>query len=258
MKTIVCANQKGGVGKTTINAHLAFFAAEIGERVLAIDLDSQRTLSKDLFAGLDDESGAGSMASALFGKRAVEPKRVLSPPKCKGLIDLVAGDDGLQRIDETSSVSALALRERLSKITGYDVCIIDPPPTLGKRLEAALIAADCVVMPFVPTRQGVDGLGQLMDTVERVRSTSNPNLVVIGLLANLVNKRSANQLQTLEELGQSVGELLLPISIASRTSIADALGESVPVWGRQGGGSQREAALEMREAIDTILGKCFA
>jgi chromosome partitioning protein len=146
------------------------------------------------------------------------------------------------------------LRARLPSCAGdADLVVIDPPPTLGKRLRAALIAADCVVMPFVPARESVDGLGDLMDTIEEIKQRHNPALQVLGLLANKVNSRSGFDRRILDDIKQAAPDMLMPVAINERTSIAGAMAMSRPVWHAAGGASQRDAAAEVREACSHIL-----
>jgi chromosome partitioning protein len=135
--------------------------------------------------------------------------------------------------------------------------VIDPPPTLGKRLRAALLAADGVVMPFVPARESIDGLGDLLDTVESVRAGGNSELKVLGLLANKVNSRSKSEAKILADLRNQLGSLLMPMQVNERTSIAEALANSRPVWARSGGESQRLAAVELETACKAILKNLF-
>jgi chromosome partitioning protein len=246
MKTLVVANQKGGVGKSAIATHLAFLSAEQGHRVLAVDIDSQGTMSRNLCG--DAELPAGQAAQLFKGLKP-------SPTRCANNdnVDVIAGDKALSDVDESPKLVATALRDALRKYSGYALCVIDPPPTLGKRLKAALAAADYVVMPFSPTRESVDGLGELMDTIEDVKRTLNPNLTIVGLLPNLVNARSAAQVKALAEIQEAAPDLLLPCHVASRTSVADMLAQSRPVWWRSRGQSQRLAADEMRAACGYIL-----
>lgn len=251
MKTIVCAIQKGGQGKTMLATHLAFYAAELGKRVLVVDLDTQGNFTSNLTVTHDKTAAP---AFGLFeGKRRPALPLKLNAKK-KGSIAAFTGSRQLVEVDETPEIKAGSLKKMLAHYTAdYDVCIIDPPPTLGKRLAAALIASNFVVMPFVPSRESLDGLGDLMDTIEEHKQSTNPTLRVIGLLANKVNSRSKDQQSIIAQIKAAAPGMMLPMQINERTSICGTLGRSKPVWDESGGASQRLAAQETRKACSHIL-----
>lgn len=256
MKTIVCAIQKGGQGKSMLGTHLAFLAAEQGRSVVAVDLDGQGTLTRNLFDGEIDRDAAPTLS--LFTGTLRPPTAITPPFSLKGNIRLMTGDRRLVQIDETPKISAEMLRTRLPECAdGADLVVLDPPPTLGKRLRAALMAADFVVMPFVPARESVDGLGDLMDTIEEVKREHNPGLQVLGLLANKVNSRSGFDRRILDDLQQAAPDMLLPMMIHERTSVSGAMAVSRPVWHGSHGASQQLAAAEVRKACGHILQTVF-
>lgn len=236
--------------------HLTFLAAEMGKRVLAVDLDSQGTFIRNLSADFDREK---SPSFGLFADGAMRPALRLSLGiNTKGSISAYTGGRDLVAVDETPSLQPLALRQSLAYCANdYDLCVIDPPPTLGKRLAAALIAADFVVMPFVPARESVDGLGDLMDTIAQHKQEQNPNLHVLGLLPNKVNSRSSAEQRIIAQIKTAAPGMLLPMQIKERTSISGAMAESSPVWAIRGGESQRLAAAETRTACAYILKTVF-
>ncbi|MGP3508397.1 ParA family protein (plasmid) [Paracidovorax citrulli] len=257
MKTIVCAIQKGGQGKSMLSTHLAFLGAEQGRSVLAVDLDGQGTLTRNLYEGELDRDASPSLS--LFTGTLRKPTALDLPFKVKGGVSVMTGDRRLVQIDETPKISASALRDRLADCAGgADLVVLDPPPTLGKRLRAALIAADFVVMPFVPARESVDGLGDLMDTISEIQSEYNPALQVIGLLANKVNSRSKFDQRILDQLEEAAPGMVMTSVIHERTSVSGAMSASRPVWFGTSGASQREAAAEVRAACDHILTTVFA
>jgi len=256
MKKIVFAIQKGGQGKSTLSTHTAILGAELGRAVLALDLDGQGTFSRNLCEGEIDRDASPTLS--LFTGTPRQPTTLKLPFRVEGSIRLMTGDRRLVQVDETPRISVESLRDRLEQCAnGADLVVIDPPPTLGKRLRAALIAADFVVMPFVPARESVDGLGDLMDTIEEVKQTHNPGLQVLGLLANKVNSRSRFDSKILADLQAAAPGMLLPMMIHERTSVSGAMAASRPVWLGAKGGSQQMAAAELREACGYILNKVF-
>ncbi len=253
MKTLVAAIQKGGQGKTMVLTHLAFMAAEMGKKVLAVDLDGQGNFSCNLFA---DYKRKQSATIELFTGDRPAPLAVPLGAAVKGSIALLTGDNRLVEVDETPELMSQSLRDQLAQYQGFDLCLIDPPPTLGKRLRAALMASDYVVMPFVPARESVDGLGDLFDTIERVKQESNPKLHVLGLLPNKVNSRSNAESKIIQDIRDAASGMVLPLTVHERTSITSAMAASRPVWQGMGGESHRLAAKEVRAACQHIL-KCI-
>lgn len=256
MKTIVCAIQKGGQGKSMLSTHLAFLAAEQGQAVLAVDLDSQGTLTRNLYEGEIDRDASPSYS--LFSGKPRQPTMLKLPFPVKGSVRVMTGDRRLIQVDETPKIGVEALRDRLAQYSGSaDLVVLDPPPTLGKRLRAALIAADFVVMPFVPARESVDGLGDLMDTIDQIKREQNPGLQVVGLLANKVNSRSSFDRRILDDLKDVAPDMLLPMMIHERTSVSGAMASSLPVWHGANGASRQLAGAEVRKACAHILQTVF-
>lgn len=252
MKTIVFAIQKGGQGKSMLATHFAFYAAESKHSVLAVDLDGQGNFSRNLTTQPIDKEVSPALSLFEGRVRAALPLsgKYLGP----GRVALFSGDHRLVRVDEVPKLIPESLRQNLAGLSdAFDICVIDPPPTLGKRLRAALMTADYVVMPFAPARESVDGLGDLMDTIEAVKKEHNPALQVLGLLANKINSRSLDEKKTLEQIEAVAPGMLMSTRIYERTSISSAMAASQPVWARRGGASQRLAAEELRAACASIL-----
>jgi chromosome partitioning protein len=240
-------------GKTALCTHLAEYAARKGLHVLAVDLDGQGNLSRNLTQDDFDKDTA-----SVYGLFTNEPALPMPLTRIEGEIALYTGDQRLVEVDETPSMKPELLGGFLrSWAPMFDLCVIDPPPTLGKRLRAALLAADGVVMPFVPARGSIDGLGDLLDTVDAVRNNGNDKLKVLGLLANKANSRSKAEAKILRDLRVQLGSLLMPMQVNERASIAEALAQSRPVWARSGGASQRLAVSELETACAAILKNLF-
>lgn len=252
MKTIVFAIQKGGPGKSTLATHFTFFAAQAKKTVLAVDLDGQGNFSRNLTVDPIDKDASPSLS--LFEGRVRPALPLTSKHLSPGAAALFSGDHRLVRVDEMPELVPGSLRSSLEGLAeSFDVCVIDTPPTLGKRLRAALMAADYVVMPFAPSRESVDGLGDLLATIEQVKKEHNPRLQVLGLLANKINSRSLDQKKTLKEIETAAPGMLMPTRIHERASIASAMANSQPVWASSGGASQRIAAQELRAACSHIF-----
>lgn len=255
MKTIAIANQKGGVGKTTVARNLAFFGIERGLRVLCVDLDPQKNFSKTLRALRERTLGDQGdelqclTGSALFDGEAIE----LRPLECSAHAALVAADRELVDVASRPLEDLHAPRAALAKLaSAYDLCIIDTAPTLGNPLYAALIAADYVVCPCTMDQDAIDGLGDLFEDIARVQQLEwNTNLVTLGLLANRVNTRRAFDRNALEQLRDELGDVVMEGVLYDRAATQYA--KDRPVWRVQSGESQILAAREMKAVCNQIF-----
>lgn len=250
MKIIAIANQKGGVGKTTIATHLAHRARELGKRVLLVDLDRQGNLSQS-FPPVQEGTPAGLSAS-LFGAGDVVPE-ILE----EGLAILRA-DESLSLLDGSNSHNHKAPAARLRALADdYDVCIVDTPGVLGfnpPMTIAALIAADAVVCPFGVGVYEAKALGDLWQYLRNIRANGyNPKLRVLGLLPSKVNTTSREEKALLAELRSAFGDKILPYILGERAAVKQAIAKGRPVWKGVRGAGHKVAAQEWLEATTYIL-----
>lgn len=246
MKTLVIANQKGGVGKTSTLVHLAFYFAELGKRVAVIDLDSQANASWTLE---DHDSGVAS--SALFTAAPLPP---LNPEP--GAIRLFSADPRLSDIEKSSiAEAAAAFRRRVSEIrdAGFDILLVDTAPSLGVAMAAALVAADYVLSPIELEAYSIQGIKRMVTTIANVRR-SNPGLQFLGMMPSKVDGRNPRHRRHLAELRESYGEWMIPFSVGLRSSIADALATGVPVW-RLKKTAARKASEEVKQVAAYVAAK---
>lgn len=260
MKTLVCANQKGGVGKTTILVHMAFFLAEQGKMTAVIDVDHQMNASFTL-----SEYSVGVSASKAFTEpdsskekisKAIESRRGKSENENRNIY-LIEADAALLSLDD---VKADHLAKNLATILktleecGIEIVLIDTPPALVSRFAAALMVADNVISPIELEVYSLQGIVKMLTTIRNIRDISNKKLGFLGMLPSRVVNSNPRHKEHLKELKETYSDLLIPLAISQRGSIADAVSLKVPVWSIKKTAA-RAAAKEMKALGNYILTK---
>jgi chromosome partitioning protein len=251
MKTLVIANQKGGVGKTTLTVHLAYAAVEAGRRVLLVDLDRQGSLSLSFPSSqAASEQSTTMFASSLFGSAGGTPEVIDEH------MSIIRSDAALMALERADPGFARKPRLALQQIKGYDLCLIDTPPTLGLGLIAGLTAADAVVTPVNIGLYELAAVGDLMRTIQKVRTQGmNPKLKHVGILLMKTNSRSAEEVAAAQDLRKKYGNAILPMQLTERAAVRKAVVKRKPVWASPNGEGHRNAALEWKAATQHILAK---
>jgi chromosome partitioning protein len=234
--TIAMLNQKGGVGKSSTCHHLAGAFAAMGRRILLVDNDPQSSLTQGLLgpAVLDELDPARTVAAILRGDDPF-PDRVVQPSGIAG-VDLVPGsqvanDSNVPRPHEAPAEAQGSLRAFLADVkAGYDLVLIDNPPTLSLCSWASLVAADFLIVPLQAEDYGAQGVRAIADTIERVLAGPNPALGLLGYLVTMFNARLAIHKAYEQRLraayGPDVFDVMVPYAadfkeaIASRKTIA--------------------------------------
>ena len=243
MHTVVITNQKGGVGKSTITALLAWWLAEKEQaQVALLDLDSQRNLTRT-FAQHACEVGA----ARLFASNGIATEKLPAADLC-----LLPGETILADLERASPEIIRNFRNNVAQLKqAFDYCLIDTPPALGLRMTAALIVADYALCPIELEEYSIDGVTAMIKTIVGVRQRHNPHLKFLGLLANRFNAHSARQREALQSLFQTYGQHVIPAKISTRSAIPEALAQRVPVW-RLPKTSARDATAEVQKAFGLI------
>ena len=228
MRTYAFANQKGGVGKTTTVVNLAASMADWGFKVLVVDIDPQSNATTSL--GVDPRSVETSTYDVLIG--AVAAPAVIRKTWWAGL-DLLPSASALAGASVELNglpdprVRAERLRLALKAIEGYDYVLIDSPPSLGILTVNGLCAADGVVVPVQCEYLALEGLSQLMHTIDLVQRGLNPDLSLRGVAMTMFDKRTTLAREVVAEVQQHfpdrVFRILIPRSI--RLSEAPSYGE---------------------------------
>jgi chromosome partitioning protein len=253
-QTIACVNQKGGVGKTTSVVNVATYLALSGDRVLVIDVDPQGNATSGL--GVDRQSLRGTLYDALMGEASL--RDVVTSTGIEGL-DLVPSSVALAGAEV--ELAPLEQRERrlrrlVLEVAGeYDFVVLDCPPSLGLLTVNALTAADSVLIPIQCEYYALEGLTQLIATINLVRDNLNPALDIHGVVLTMFDGRTNLSSEVAAEvrrhLGSSVFATVIPRNV--RLSEAPSFGKPIAMHapGSTGALAYENLAAEVRRRAPT-------
>jgi chromosome partitioning protein len=247
MRVLVLANQKGGVGKTTTAINLGTALAAIGETVLIIDLDPQGNASTGL--GIDRKQRTISTFDVMMGERALDaairptsvPRLYVAPSTLDLLgVELAIADQKERNFRLRNALRALAGRGALPNGDRITYVLVDCPPSLNLLTINALAASDAVLVPLQCEFFALEGLSQLLSTVEQVKKGLNPQLSIHGIVLTMFDSRNNLAAQVVADvrafLGDKVYETVIPRNV--RVSEAPSHGKPVLLYDLKCSGSQ--------------------
>lgn len=227
-RIIAIANQKGGVGKTTTAINLSACLAEKGQKVLAIDMDPQGNMSSGL--GLDKNSVEKTIYDMIIGE--VEVEEVLQREIIQNLdilpanVDLSAAEIELIGVEEKEYI----VRNSIQKIRdNYDYVVIDCPPSLSMLTINAMTTADSVLVPIQCEYYALEGLSQLIHTVELVKERLNPRLEIEGVVFTMYDARTNLSLQVVENVKDNLQQNIYKTIIPRNIRLAEAPSYGMPI-----------------------------
>lgn len=216
---IVVVNQKGGVGKTTTAINVAASLATSGSTVLLVDLDPQGNTTSGL--GFSKDSLGGGCYDVLC--RDVSLAQAVQESRIPGLFILPSNADLAGAEVELVNQQKREFRlEKALRTATYDYVIIDCPPSLGLLTVNALAAANWVLIPVQAEYYALEGLGQLLQTFQRVQQGINPSLQLLGVVITMFDKRTSLSEQVQRELKNYFGEKLFKTIIPRNIRLAEA------------------------------------
>lgn len=227
-RIIAVANQKGGVGKTTTSINLSACLATLGKKVLAIDMDPQGNMTSGL--GIDKNEVEYSVYDLILGEAEIE--QVICKEAIENLdvlpsnINLSAAEIELIGVEDKEYI----IYNEVEKVRDdYDFIVIDCPPSLNTLTINAMTTADSVLVPIQCEYYALEGLSQLIHTIELVKERLNPNLDIEGVVFTMYDARTNLSLQVVENVKDNLNQTIYKTIIPRNIRLAEAPSHGLPI-----------------------------
>jgi len=228
VRVIAVTHQKGGVGKTTTAINLSACLAAEGKKVLAVDADQQGNTTSGL--GLDKNGIPETIYNVFLGEKTISD---VKQPTCVEGLEVVPANINLTGAEIEligNERREFILRESLEEIKDdYDFIIIDCPPSLNMITVNALVAADTVLVPIQCEYFALEGLEQLLHTVNLVKKRLNPDLEIEGIVFTMFDARTNLSLQVVEEVKRSLGQNVYRTIIPRNVRLGESPSHGLPI-----------------------------
>lgn len=252
MISIAIANQKGGVGKTTSAINVATALAATGLRILVLDLDPQGNCSTGLGIGRAerDRSTYDLLVNDVTLEEVAIPTKVPGLDIVPATVDLSGAEIELIEFDARTHRLSTAIDRSTQR---WDVLLMDCPPSLGLLTINAMVASDALLVPLQCEFFALEGLSQLLNTVERIRSRFNPGLSILGVVLTMYDRRNRLTDQVADDVRAVLGKVVFDTVIPRNVRLSEAPSHGMPalIYDYRCAGSEAYMALA-REVIDRM------
>ena len=227
-RIIAVANQKGGVGKTTTSINLAACIAEKGKKVLIVDVDPQGNTTSGL--GIDKNSLEKTIYEVMIGEIEIEDAIIENLFENLSLLPANRNLSGAEIELVTVDHMQFIMKEKLDTIRDeYDFIILDCPPALGMLTVNSMTAADSVLVPIQCEFYALDGLSQLIYTVNLIQKSLNPDLYIEGVVFTMYDARTNLSVQVVENVKDNLGQNIYETIIPRNVKLAEAPSHGLPI-----------------------------
>lgn len=224
---VAVTNQKGGVGKTTTAINVAHCLSQIGQRVLLIDFDPQGNATSGL--GVDKQSLEKTILDVVHGESSLNDATIPTAYKKLSLVpatpELANAEVELAKADRRFT----RLKDAIIGNEDYDYIIIDSPPSLSLLTVNGMIASNYVLLPVQAEFYALEGLGQLLETIQLIRKGMNPTLELLGVLVTMLDSRTSLSQQVYDEVKKHFPGKVFETTIPRNVRIAEAPSHGEPV-----------------------------